>query len=160
MKKDIAIVVTTGFRRLIDDIVDTVFSLCDAPGNCDESLYGILASLLVNNNICVNYGREKLWKPMKGWPGLYTRVRNTILRKLDELGYKPSAIIMFGSMASKDIGHDIDVAIFLNEYINPKKLEEIEVELKAAWDAKAELLHWPPLDPFIFSGYKPLWVSK
>ena len=152
-------VVTRGFRRLIDDIVDTVFSFCSGPGNCSDDLYDVLAALLVNNNICVNHTREKLWKPFKNWPGLHVRVRNTILRKLKQLGYTPSAIVLFGSMASKPMGHDIDVAIFLNEYLSPKKLEDIEVELKAAWDSKASLLHWPPLDPFVFSGYKPLYTK-
>ena len=152
-------VVTRGFRRLIDDIVDTVFSFCSGPGNCSDDLYDVLAALLVNNNICVNHTREKLWKPFKNWPGLHVCVRNTILRKLKQLGYTPSAIVLFGSMASKPMGHDIDVAIFLNEYLSPKKLEDIEVELKAAWDSKASLLHWPPLDPFVFSGYKPLYTK-
>ena len=152
-------VVTRGFRRLIDDIVDTVFSFCSGPGNCSDDLYDVLAALLVNNNICVNHVKKRLWKPMRGWPGLYTRVRNTVLRTLRELGYTPMAIILFGSMASKSRGHDIDVAIFLNEYLSPKKLDDLEVELKAAWDSKASLLHWPPLDPFVFSGYKPLYTK-
>jgi len=151
--------VTRGYKRLIDEIVETVFSFCSGPNDCNDDLYGVLAALLANNNICVNLSRQKLSRSFKSWDGLYIRVRNTVLRKLKELGYIPEAIILFGSMATKTQGHDIDLAIFLNEYVELKELESIEVELKAAWDSKASLLHWPPLDPFVFSGYKPLYTK-
>jgi len=153
-------IVTRGYKKLIDEIIETVFSFCNDPNDCDDAIYEFLIPLLVKNNICVNHVRHKLWKPFKSWDGLHVRVRNTVLRRLKQLGYTPEAIILFGSMASKSSGHDIDLAIFLKEYVEPEKLEEIEIDLKATWDAKASLLHWPPLDPFLFSGYKPLWVKS
>lgn len=153
------IMVDEKFKSLIDSIIDVVLSFCEN-GKCDENIYHIIANLLVQNGFALNRCKKKLWKPFRGWPGLYTRVRNTVLRKLRELGYTPDAIILFGSMSVHNQGHDIDVAIFLNDYLSPEKLEEIEVELKATWDVKASLLHWPPLDPFVFSGYKPLLVIQ
>jgi len=143
-------------KSLIDNIIDTVRAFCDDSG-CDENVYYGIAHLLVDNGYGLAHATKKLWKPFKGWNGLYVRVRNNILRTLDKLGYKAHAIIMFGSMAVYGRGRDIDVLVFLDE---PGKFDEIEVELKAAWDAKASLLHWPPLDPIVVSGYKPLWVNK
>ena len=93
------------------------------------------------------------------WERLVEVVREWASRN----GLQVEAVIVYGSAARAWPGPrppDIDVAVFLryDRWLAKSSwaIRRLETGLKAEWDAWAEELGEPALDPLVIVGYKPI----
>ena len=102
-----------------------------------------------------NKVKAKLWDPQSWDPRWAWKILKIIREVVGKHRLTIAKAFITGSMAYDGKGHDIDVLIIIKEKVEPKILEEIEVEIKAEWDAWACDRNLPPLDPIVLAGYMP-----
>ena len=139
-------------KELIDTIVDVVEELKDDR----ELLYSNIAFLLSEKGFIVNKRRNKLLKPRK-WNSKWSKKIIEIVKETaGKYGFTVVHASIFGSMACKGEGRDIDVLVILKEHTEPKKLEELEVKIEREWNLRAFEHNLPPLNALVLSGFMPL----
>ena len=143
------VVVDSAVREMVDEIADIVRNFEG------EDLYTHLALFLAQHGYIANKVKKKLWEPQKWNPEWASKILGIVRKAVAKRKLTVASTFITGSMAYSGKGHDIDVVVVVREHVKPKVLEEIEVDIKAEWDAWASEHNLPPLDPIVFSGYMP-----